>query len=58
MDTVRTVWAPRGPAVSREVQIGRSYTYVAVALDPVTGQLWWAWQAHMKGAEMARIWGA
>ena len=55
---MRTVWAPRGPAVSREVQIGRSYTYVAVALDPVTGQLWWAWQAHMKGAEMARIWGA
>ncbi len=37
---VRKVWAPRGVAVSREVQIGRSYIYAAVALDPVTGRLW------------------
>ena len=34
------------------------YTYVAVAIDPLTGRLWWAWQESMKGAEMARIWGA
>ena len=40
------------------VQFSRQYTYVAVAIDPVTGRLWWAWQASMKGAEMARIWGA
>ena len=57
-NAVRKVWAPRGVAVSREVQIGRSYLYVAVALDPMTGQLWWAWQQNMKGEEMARIWGA
>ncbi|MCY4520824.1 MAG: hypothetical protein OXC13_08590, partial [Caldilineaceae bacterium] len=57
-NAVRKVWAPRGVAVSREVQIGRSYLYVAVALDPVTGWLWWAWQQNMKGEEMARIWGA
>lgn len=57
-NAVRKVWAPRGTAVSREVQIGRRYTYVAVALDPRTGQLWWAWQQNMKGAEMARIWGS
>ncbi|MCY4519508.1 MAG: hypothetical protein OXC13_01865 [Caldilineaceae bacterium] len=37
---VRKVWAPRGVAVSREVQIGRSYIYAAVALEPVTGRLW------------------
>ncbi len=57
-NAVRKVWAPRGVAVSREIQIGRSYLYVAVALDPMTGRLWWAWQPNMKGEEMARIWGA
>ena len=49
------VWAPRGVAVSQEVQIGWKYTYVAVALDPMTGQLWWTWQKNMKGEEKARI---
>ena len=55
---VRKVWAPRGMAVSQEVPIGWSYLFVAVALDPRTGRLWWAWQKNMKGAEMVRIWGA
>ncbi len=54
---VRKVWAPRGVAVSQEVPSGWSYTYVAVALDPRTGRLWWTWQKNMKGEEMARIWG-
>ena len=54
---VRKVWAPRGVPVSQAVQMGWSYFYVAVALDPRTGRLWWAWQKNMKGAEMARIWG-
>ena len=54
---VRKVWAPRGVAVTQAVQFARQYTYVAVAIDPRTGQLWWAWQDSMKGAEMARIWG-
>ena len=55
---VRQVWAPRGVAVSQAVQFARQYIYVAVALDPRTGRLWWAWQKNMKGAEMARIRGA
>ena len=38
--------------------MGWKYTHVAVAIDPLTGRLWWAWQKNMKGAEMARIWGA
>lgn len=37
---VRKVWAPRGMPVSQAVQIGWSYIYVAVALDPRTGRLW------------------
>ena len=57
-NTVRKAWAPRGVAVTRTTQISRTYTYVAVALNPLTGQLWWAWQANMKSGEMARIWGA
>ena len=52
------VWAPRGTAVSQAVQTGWKYTYVAVAIDPLTGGLWWSWQKNMKGAEMARIRGA
>ena len=55
---VRQVWAPRGVAVSQAVQFARKYIYVAVAIDPMTGRLWWAWQKNMRGAEMARIWGA
>ena len=45
-------------AVSQAVQIGWKYTHVAVAIDPMTGRLWWAWQDNMTGEEMARIWGA
>ena len=51
------IWAPRGKAVSQEVQMGWKYTYLAVAIDPRTGRLWWEWQENMKGEEMARIWG-
>ena len=41
--------------VSQEVQIGRVHTYVAVTLELLTGDLWWAWQANMKNEERARI---
>ena len=37
--------------------IGWKYTYVTVAIDPLTGRLWWAWQKNMKGGAMARIGG-
>ena len=33
------VWAPRGVAVSQAVPIHRQYTYVAVALESMTGYL-------------------
>ena len=55
---VRKVWVPPKVEMRQAVQFSRGYTYVAVAIDPLTGQLWWAWQASMKGAEMARIWEA
>ena len=56
-NTVRKAWVLRGVAVTRETQISRTCTDVAVALNPLTGPLWWAWQANMKSEEMARIWG-
>ncbi len=43
---MRKVWATRGVPVPREVQIGWPYTYVAVAIDPMTGRLWYARQKH------------
>ena len=55
---VRKVWAPRGVAVARAVPSGWSCLYVAVALDPRRGRLWWAWQKNRKGEEMVRIRGA
>ena len=54
---VRKVWAPRGVAVCQAVPSGWQYTYVTVAIDPMTGRLWWAWQKNMKGGARARIWG-
>ncbi len=39
-NAVRKVWAPRGMTVTRATQINRTYTYMAVALDPRTGRLW------------------
>ena len=48
---------PRWMVVIWEMQISRTYTYVEVALEPLMGRLWWAWQANMKSEEMARIWG-
>ena len=52
------VWVPPKVEVRQAVQYSRIYTYVAVAIDPLTGRLWWAWQDSMKGEEMARIWRA
>ncbi len=43
----------RGPVRKVGVPCG-----VAVALNPLTGRLWRAWQRNMKGEEKARIRGA
>ena len=40
---VRQVWVPPRVEVRQAVQFSRMYTYVAVAIDPLTGRLWWAW---------------
>lgn len=55
---VHKAWAPRGAVVFQEGQSGWSCLHVAVAIEPRTGQLWWAWQKHMKGEERVRIRGA
>ena len=39
---MRKVRAPHGIPVPREVQISWPYTYAAVAIDPMTGRLWYA----------------
>ena len=58
LSRVCKVWAPRGVAVSQTVQIGWQYLHGAVAPDPLTGRLGWAWQKNLKGEERARIRGA
>lgn len=39
---MRKVRAPHRIPVPREVQIVWPYTYAAVAIDPMTGRLWYA----------------
>ena len=39
---VRRVWVPPKVEVRQAVPYSRVYTYVAVAIDPLTGRLWWA----------------
>jgi len=37
----------------QRVQFGRVWRYLALAVDPVHGQLQWRWIANMKGASIA-----
>ena len=52
------VWVSRRVEVCQAVPFSRKYMYLAVVIDPLTGRLWWEWQASMKGTEMTRIWQA
>ncbi len=38
---VPKVWVPRGMAISQTVQFARKYTYVAIAIDALTGRRLW-----------------
>jgi hypothetical protein len=56
---VRRVWAPRGVKVRQRRQIVYRWTYLAIGVDGVRGELHWAWLPNMKKepmAELARSW--
>ena len=57
---VRRVWAPRGIKVRQRRQIEYRWAYLAIAVDPIQGQLRWAWLVNMRKESLAPVlasWG-
>jgi hypothetical protein len=52
---VRRVWAPRGVKVRQRVQLRYEWRYLALAVDGVSGQLWWQWTASMRKEALAPV---
>lgn len=52
---VRRVWAPRGVKVRQRRQIVYRWTYLAIGVDGVRGELHWAWLPNMKKEPMAEL---
>lgn len=50
---VRRVWAPRGVKVRQRVQLRYEWRYLALAVDGVTGRLWWGWLPNMRKEAIA-----
>lgn len=54
---VRRVWAPRGVKVRQRRQIVYHWTYLAIGVDGIRGELHWAWLPNMKKEPMAAMVG-
>jgi hypothetical protein len=52
---VRRVWAPRGVQVRQRVQLRYEWRYLALAVDGVSGRLWWQWLATMRKEAVAPV---
>lgn len=49
------MWAPRGVKVRQVLQLTYQWAYLALAVDGVSGRLWWAWQPNMKGVSVRQV---
>jgi hypothetical protein len=49
----RRVWAPVGVKVVQPLQYERRWCYLALAVDPRAGRLWWSWTLDMTAASLA-----
>lgn len=45
---VRRVWAPVGVKVRQRVQLRYEWRYLSLAVDVLSGRLWWQWHATMR----------
>ncbi len=54
---VRRVWAPRGVKVRQRRQIVYRWTYLAIGVDGIRGELRWMWLPNMKKESMAALVG-
>lgn len=52
---IRRVWAPRGVKVRQAVEYRRAWAYLNLAVNGLTGQLYWDWTANMKGESIAPV---
>jgi DDE superfamily endonuclease len=50
---VRRVWAPVGVKVRQRVQLRYEWRYLALAVDGMSGRLWWQWQPNMRKEAVA-----
>jgi DDE superfamily endonuclease len=52
---VRRIWAPVGVKVRQRVQLVYEWRYLALAVDGVTGRLWWQWTTSMRKEAIAPV---
>lgn len=51
----RRVWAPRGLKVVQEVEYSYSWVYLNLAVNGLSGKLYWSWTKSMKSISLASI---
>lgn len=49
------VWAPRGVKARQAVELAYDWRYLALAVDGVQGQVWWAWMPNMQQASLQQV---
>ena len=52
---VRWVWAPRGVKVRQEVELKYEWAYLNLAVNGLTGTLYWEWTPNMKQEAIAGV---
>jgi hypothetical protein len=48
---VRRCWTARGVKVRQRVERQFKWRYLQMAVDPLTGQLWWRWSSRLRSAD-------
>ena len=49
------MWAPRGVKVRQRVQLVYEWRYLVLAIDGVSGRVWWQWTRSMRKEAIAPV---
>ncbi len=52
---VRRVWAPRGVKIVQALELRYEWRYLVLAVDGLSGKLWWQWTVNMKSVSLAPV---
>ena len=52
---VRRVWAPRGVKIVQALELRYEWRYLVLAVDGLSGTLWWQWTTSMKSVALAAV---